>query len=49
MNKNIIEKIKLNPSHINDYDLILTGDLGCTGATILKQYLSRFVLVILIH
>ena len=21
MNKNIIEKIKLNPSHINDYDL----------------------------
>lgn len=37
----LVRHLKNKNENINDYDLILTGDLGCTGATILKQYLKK--------
>ena len=33
-----LEEMKRN---VDYYDLILTGDLGCVGASILKEYLKR--------
>lgn len=36
----IIKHLEGTKTKIDDYDLILTGDLGCTGASILKEYLK---------
>lgn len=36
----LLKHLESTNTKIEDYDLILTGDLGCTGASILKEYLK---------